>query len=158
MASMKNISLILPIIISCGIIASCSPVQTTRGNIVEDFRMTEITPGISTRNNVLKSLGSPTTQSPFDENIWYYIGQKMEKKGIFDNKVVDEKVIMVTFNEEGIVQTMDKIDSERMDIPKVRRKTKTGGNEITILEQVLGNVGRFNKSEGSAAGTAGGNN
>ena len=158
MASMKNISLILPVIFSCGIIAACTPVQTTRGNIVEDFRMTEVTPGISTRNNVLKSLGSPTTTSPFDENIWYYMGQKMEKKGIFDNKVVDEKVVMVTFGKEGIVQAMDEIDSDRMDIPKVRRKTKTGGNEITILEQVLGNVGRFNKPEGSAAGTAGGNN
>lgn len=96
--------------------------------------------------------------APFDENIWYYIGQKMEKKGIFDPKVVDEKVIKVAFNEEGIVQTMEEIDSERMDIPKIRRKTKTGGNDITILEQLLGNVGRFNRPDEGAVSTAGGTN
>jgi outer membrane protein assembly factor BamE (lipoprotein component of BamABCDE complex) len=155
---MKNKTSILSVLIACGLIAACSPTQSTRGNIVEDFRMTEIIPGISTRNNVLKSLGSPTTTAPFDDNTWYYIGQKMEKKGIFDPKVVDEKVVMVTFNEEGIVNTLEEINSERLDIPKIRRKTKTGGNEITILEQVLGNVGRFNKPAENAARTAGGRN
>lgn len=120
--------------------------------------MTEITPGISTRTNVLKSLGSPTTTSPFDDNVWYYIGQKMEKKGIFDPKVTEEKVVVVAFNEEGIVDTFEEIENNRLDIPKVRDKTKTGGNDITILEQILGNVGRFNKADEGAASTAGGTN
>lgn len=156
---MKKISALLPVLLASATLMACTPTQTTRGNIVEDFRMTEITPGISTRNNVLKSLGSPTTTAPFDENVWYYIGQKMEKKGIFDPKVTEERVIVVAFNEEGIVQTLEEIDNERMDIPRVRDKTKTGGNDITVLEQVLGNVGRFNRSatDGGAATTAGGN-
>ena len=138
------------------LVGACSPTVNTRGNIVEDFRMREITPGVSTQTNVLKSLGSPTTKAPFDENIWYYIGQTMEKKGIFDPKVTEEKVVVVAFDEEGIVQTMEEIDSERLNIPKVRRKTHTGGNEVTVMEQLLGNIGRFNKPTGSAARTAGG--
>lgn len=120
--------------------------------------MAEVTPGISTKTNVLKSLGSPTTIAPFDDNVWYYIGQKMEKRGIFDPKVVEEKVVVVAFDEEGIVQTMEEIDAERIDIPKSREKTPTGGNDVTVIEQLLGNVGRFNRPEGGAASTAGGNN
>ncbi len=157
MASMKNIYALMTLFIASGVLMSaCTPTQSTRGNIVEDFRMSEVTPGISTRNNVLRSLGSPTTTAPFDDNVWYYIGQKMEKKGIFDPKVVEEKVVVVAFDAEGIVQTMEEIDTDRIDIPKVRRKTKTGGNDITIMEQLLGNVGRFNRSDSSAANTAGG--
>lgn len=144
--------------LSLSALAGCTPTQTNRGNIVEDFRMAEVTPGISTRTNVLKSLGSPTTIAPFDDNTWYYIGQKMEKKGIFDPKVVEEKVVVVTFNEEGIVQTMSEVDSDRINVPKVRRKTPTSGNDITVIEQLLGNVGRFNRPAGSAVDTAGGNN
>jgi outer membrane protein assembly factor BamE (lipoprotein component of BamABCDE complex) len=155
---MKNIRAFIPVLIASAVLMACTPTQSTRGNIVEDFRMAEITPGISTRTNVLKSLGSPTTTSPFDENVWYYLGQKMEKKGIFDPKVTDEKIVVVAFNEEGIVDTIEEIDNERMDIPKVRDKTKTYGNDITILEQVLGNVGRFNKADEGAASTAGGVN
>lgn len=136
----------------------CTPTQATRGNIVEDYRLSEVVPGISTKTNVLKSLGSPTTTAPFDENVWYYIGQKTEKRGIFDPEVVEEKIVVVSFNEEGVVQTAQPIDANRIDVPRVRRKTPTGGNEVTILEQLLGNVGRFNKAPESAAGTAGNNN
>lgn len=127
------------------ILVACTPTQSTRGNIVEDFRLKEITPGVSNRTNVLRSLGSPTTVAPFDDNTWYYIGQKMEKKGVFDPEVVEEKVIVVAFDEKGIVQTVDTVDNERLDVPTVRRKTHTGGNEVTVMEQLLGNVGRFNR-------------
>ncbi len=153
MASMKTLA---PLIMSLILISACTPTKSTRGNLVEDFRMSEITPGVSTRKNVLHSLGSPTTIAPFDDNVWYYIGQKMEKKGIFDPEVKEEKVVVVAFNEEGIVETMEEIDSERLNVPKVRDKTHTGGNEVTIMEQLLGNVGRFNKGgESNSSRTAG---
>lgn len=134
------------------VLVACTPTQSTRGNIVEDFRLKEITPGVSNRTNVLRSLGSPTTVAPFDDNTWYYIGQKMEKKGVFDPEVVEEKVIVVAFDEKGIVQTIDTVDNERLDVPTVRRKTHTGGNEVTVMEQLLGNVGRFNRPTDSGSG------
>lgn len=138
--------------------AGCTPTQATRGNIVEDYRLAEIVPGVSTRTNVLKSLGSPTTQAPFDDNVWYYIGQKTEKTGIFDPKVVDKKVIVVAFDPEGVVETVDNVDADQIDVPRVRRKTPTTGNEIGVVEQLLGNVGRFNSNKKhSATDTAGGN-
>lgn len=153
---MNNIKTVSILLASVALIAACTPVQSNRGNMVEEFRMAEITPGISTRTNVLKSLGSPTTIAPFDDNVWYYIGQKMEKRGIFDPEVVEEKVVVVTFDEEGIVQMLEETNSDRVNVPKVRRKTPTGGNEVTVMEQLLGNVGRFNRGDGGAASTAGG--
>lgn len=137
-------------------VSACTPTTATRGNIVEDYRLSEVIPGVSTRTTVLQSLGSPTTQAPFDENVWYYIGQKTEKRGIFDPKVVDKKVVVVAFNADGIVQTVDQVNADEIDVAVVRRKTPTSGNEITVLQQLLGNVGRFNKPKESAASTAGG--
>lgn len=139
------------------LMAGCTPVQATRGNIVENFRMAEIVPGVSNRTNVLKSLGSPTTKAPFDDNVWYYIGQKTEKTGVFDPKVVEKKIVVVAFNQDGIVDTIENVDAEGIDIPTVSRKTPTSGNEVTVLQQLIGNVGRFNKTDESPANTAGGN-
>lgn len=139
-------------------LSACTPTQATRGNIVEDYRIAEVVPGVSTRTSVLQSLGSPTTQAPFDENVWYYIGQKTEKTGIFDPKVVDKKVVVVAFNPDGVVQTIEEVKADQIDVPHVRRKTPTSGNEITVLQQLLGNVGRFNKPATSAVDTAGGRN
>ncbi len=137
-------------------LCACTPTSATRGNMVEDYRMADLQPGVSTRSDVLKALGSPTTQAPFDDNVWYYLGQETEKTGIFDPKVVDEKVVVVAFSKDGILQQIDNVDNNRVDIPVVRRKTPTGGHDITIMQQLLGNLGRFNKPEGNAAETAGG--
>ncbi|MEM8833426.1 MAG: outer membrane protein assembly factor BamE [Pseudomonadota bacterium] len=126
-------------------VMACTPTQSNRGNMVEDFRLSELTPGISTRNNVLRSLGSPTAKAPFDENTWYYLGQKMEQKGIFIPEVKEERIIVAAFDDEGILQRLEELERDRIDVPTVDRETPTGGNEITVVEQILGNVGRFNK-------------
>ncbi|MFA5591965.1 MAG: outer membrane protein assembly factor BamE [Micavibrio sp.] len=153
-----NLCLLLSVLGGAGL-AACTPMQATRGNIVEDYRMAEIVPGVSTRTNVLQSLGSPTTKAPFDEDVWYYLGQKTEKRGIFDPKVVDKKVVVVAFTEDGTVDVIEEIDSEMMNVPRVRRKTPTSGNDITVMEQLIGNVGRFNNNaKNNAATTAGGVN
>lgn len=131
------------------LLAACTPMEATHGNMVEQYRMAEVVPGVSTRTNVLKSLGSPTTTAPFDDNVWYYLAQKTEKRGIFDPEVVEEQVVVVAFNDEGIVETITPVDAQQMDVPRVRRKTPTGGNEVTFLEQLLGNVGKFNRAAGA---------
>lgn len=130
-------------------IGACSPTVNTRGNLLEESRYAEIKPGESSRTDVLRTMGSPTTQAPFDDNVWYYIGQKTEKRGVLDADVIEEKIVVVAFNEEGMVDVIEEVDTSRMDIPTVRRKTPTGGHEVTILQQLLGNVGRFNKSSGA---------
>lgn len=136
--------------------AACTPTEAVRGNMVEDYRMKEIVPGVSSRTNVLQSLGSPSTHAPFDDNVWYYIGEKTEQTGIFDPKVVDKKIVVVAFNDDGIVEDIQNVNAGDIDVPYVRRKTPTSGNDITVLQQLLGNVGRFNKAKENAATTAGG--
>lgn len=133
-------------------LSACTPTQATRGNMVDSDRMAEIVPGISTRQNVLQTLGSPTTIAPFDESVWYYIGQKTEQKGVFDPKVVEQKVVVVAFTPEGVVETIQPIDADQINVPIARRKTPTGGNEITMMQQLMGNLGRFNKPAAEKSG------
>lgn len=143
------------------LMAACTPTVANRGNIVEDSRLTQIEAGVSSRTDVLRAIGSPTTMAPFDENVWYYIGQKTEKHGVFDAEIVEEKIVVVAFNDQGLVDTVEELGQGRVDIPTVRRKTPTGGHDLTFMQQLLGNVGRFNKSEpaaGAPGPSGGGNN
>ena len=137
--------------LSLASIVACTPVTAQRGNLLEDHQVTEIKVGESTRQDVLYILGSPTTQSTFNSNVWYYIGQETEKHGILDDEVTNERIVAVVFNEEGIVQIIQDIDQERENIPYARGKTPTHGNDLTFMQQLLGNMGRFNApSDGSA--------
>ncbi len=133
--------------VTAGFAAGCTPTHTVRGNLVQDYQLEEVKKGTDTRTDVLKKLGSPTTKAPFDDNVWYYLGQEMEKKGILDPKVVNERILVVFFNEEGIVDDIQDVDPNRIELPYSRRKTPTSGNEITVLQQLLGNLGKFNTEE-----------
>lgn len=117
-----------------------------RGNMLEPRQLQQITAGTSTRSDVLRTLGSPTTQAAFDDNTWYYIGQETEKRGILDPKVVKERVVVVQFAEDGVVNSIRELPKGAgIDVPIERAKTKTRGNEYTFMQQLLGNVGKFNK-------------
>lgn len=123
---------------------ACAPTVTQRGNMVKNYQMETLQPGTSTKSDVLRAMGSPTTQDPFDENTWYYIGQVKEKKGILDPRVTDERIVMIQFSSAGVMNTLKDVGGNGEDIPYERRKTATSGNEVTVLQQFFGNLGRFN--------------
>lgn len=131
---------------------ACTPTVTKRGNFLQDYQIAELAEGTSTRSDVLRNLGSPTTKSTFDENVWYYIGQETEKRGILDPEVIDERVVVIAFNEEGVVELIRDVDNQRVDVPYLREKTPTHGNEITAMQQFFGNLGKFNPQSETAAG------
>ena len=114
----------------------------------------QVTEGVDTRSDVIKKLGSPTTVSPFDDTVWFYLGQKTKKVGIFDPEVVDERVVLVKYDKEfETVQTIMEVEQDRMDIPLADDKTKTGGNDPSIAQELLGNLGRFNRPGGGGSAT-----
>jgi len=141
----KNLLLTIGLFTSIGLaVSACTPMVANRGNLIQDHQMVTIEPGTSTKSDVLRAMGSPTTQDPFDENTWYYIGQTVEKKGILDPQVTNERIVMVEFTEEGTVGTIKDVGGDRESIPFERSKTPTSGNEMTVLQQFFGNLGKFN--------------
>lgn len=139
------------------LLSACTPQVATRGNLLEDYQMKEILPGIDAKEDVVRKIGSPTTIAPFDDNVWYYMGQRTEKKGILDPKITQERIVVVSFNQaDGKVDKIIERKDGREDVPIVQRTTPTSGNEFTFMQQMLGNIGKFNKKEESATRTAGG--
>lgn len=145
----------LMILLALGL-AACTPVNATRGNLLEQSDMQEIVAGQDSRDEVIRKVGSPTTISPFNDNVWYYLGQKTKKVGVFDPKVTEEKIVVVTFGQDGLVDSVKQRQEGREDVPIVERKTPTSGNDFTFMQQMLGNLGKFNKQDTTnAASTAG---
>lgn len=130
---------------------ACTPLTSQHGNMLEDFQVSEVKAGEHTRSDVLRILGSPTTQSTFNTNVWYYLGQETQKRGILDQKVTDERVVVVMFREDGVVDAIQEVDNDRENIPYARTKTPTHGNDLTFMQQLLGNLGRFNSPQSVSA-------
>jgi outer membrane protein assembly factor BamE (lipoprotein component of BamABCDE complex) len=118
---------------------ACSPTVDQRGNLPEADKIAEIRPGATTRDEVTKILGTPSSTSIFNEKIWYYISRRTKQVAFFDPDVTDQQVY--------IVNSVDHRDlKDARDIEPAPGATPAPGRELTFLEQIIGNVGRFTKS------------
>lgn len=126
------------------VLGGCTPTEATRGNYLYKEDIASITPYQSTQYDVLNTLGTPTTKAVFDDNTWYYVGLKTEKESFFDEKVTDRQTIKITFDATNTVTSVNYVEGKPVDVPLESRVTPTSGNEVTFLQQVLGNIGKFN--------------
>lgn len=125
--------------------AACSPVVHTRGNIVENDRLSSLTPGISRKADVASVLGTPTTTDPFNDNIWFYMGEKTANKAFFEHEVTERRVLTVTFDETDTLQEIQDIDqTNAKEIEMVEATTPTAGKKMNMFQQFFSNLGKFN--------------
>ena len=107
--------------------------------------MEKLEVGAQSREDVVRLIGSPSAVATFNPNIWYYISETQVYWAYTKPMIVEQKVMQVTFNDTGRIEAIKNYDlKDAQDIQMVQRITPTSGKELTILEQILGNVGRFN--------------
>lgn len=125
------------------LLASCTPIIANRGNMLEEERIDQVKPKASSKNDVFEALGSPSIVSTFDDNTWYYVGQRTERVGVFLPTVTDRKVIAVQFDDTDHVKSLDRIGLEQaVDVEPFEETTPAVGRDITFMEQLIGNIGR----------------
>ena len=115
---------------------------------VVDQETLALVPVGSSREQVLLSLGTPSTTATFDGEVFYYISQRRTRAVAFQKlKVVDQSVLAIYFDKDGVVSRRANYalqDGKVFDT--IGRVTPTGGKELTFLQQML--------SGGSAASAA----
>jgi outer membrane protein assembly factor BamE (lipoprotein component of BamABCDE complex) len=125
-------------------IGACSSRIDQRGNLPDPDLLANIEVGHINKQGVQETLGTPSSIGLFDQETWYYISQRTEKVAFFEPSVIDRKVIVIKFDPRGVVSEMTTLGLEdSREVQIVERKTPTAGQEIGILKQLLGNVGRF---------------
>ena len=140
---MKNFTLLISALCLLG----CTPTVATRGNLVSETKFPQVQANKSTRADVLQFWGPPTTTSSFDQNTWYYIGETTSQKGIFAPEVEKRRLIAVKFDPKDnntVTEISDLDPKQARDIKLVDRTTPTAGKEYTVLQQFVGNIGKYN--------------
>jgi outer membrane protein assembly factor BamE (lipoprotein component of BamABCDE complex) len=138
------------------LIAGCARDVEQRGNLPPQDKIAEIHPGSTTKDEVTKILGSPSSTSIFNDKTWYYISRRTGQFSFFDPAVLDQQVYIVNFDDQGVVQTVaHKSLEDGKDITPVARATPAPGRELSFLEQVIGNLGKFNSAGGGGGGGTG---
>ena len=142
---LPNFSLVAVIALSFVALTACEKDIENRGYMTKFSDFSQIQPNISTKQDVMQALGSPTTKSVFAPETWYYLGKEQTKETFFDPEIRSFSGYKITFNEAGTVSNIemqDKSANRSFDVSE--EVTETSGNEITFFQQIFGNLGKFN--------------
>ncbi len=122
--------------------AACTPTSNYQGFQAIDANPKDVKVGTDTRSTVLARLGTPTATASFDKNTWFYLTQVSAKTAYFNPRVVRRDVIAISFDND--TQQVSRVDVFGMKDGRViaynRNETPTRGRELTLLEQLFGNL------------------
>ncbi len=125
-------------------LVACSPIIDSRGHNTDEEDFKQIIPKQSTEDDVRAILGSPSSTSNFGAPTWYYITAHKETFGMLAPEITAQHVYAIHFDTNHVVTDIaqyTKDDSKPVAL--VRKTTPSEGNEITFIQQLFGNFGRF---------------
>lgn len=128
-----------------GALGACQPRVSNHGYVPDPDALARIEPGVHNKLEVAQFLGTPSTTALFGEETWLYITERREEFAFFKPEIIDQQVVAIAFNDVGIVDSVDQyVMEDGYVVDPVTRTTPTYGKQIGLLEQFLGNIGRFN--------------
>lgn len=149
--------------VACLISASaCAPITSYQGFQAVEANPKDVKVGTDTKVTVMERLGSPSVVATFDPNTWFYMTQVSDQVAFLQPKVRKRDIVAVKFDKTDqkveAVNTYSLKDGKIISINGAR--TPTRGRELSVLEQILGNVGRSTLSpkEDLSPGDRPGNN
>lgn len=133
-------------------LGACAPQVDERGWRPDDVAVSAIRPGVDNKESVIRLLGTPSTVSNFDDQSWYYISATTQRLAFRRDELTNQAVLIVSFDQAGNVTEVSRLDTEDgKDVAMNPDKTPTLGNELTIWQQLFGNLGRFNSPAGGSS-------
>lgn len=130
----------IAVTLSTTALAGCQgPSEVLYQGYVVDQETLALAPVGSSREQVLLSLGTPSSTATFDNEVFYYISQKRKRSAAFlKPKIIEQSVLAVYFDKDGNVERLAHYtlqDGKVFDM--ISRVTPTGGAEVTFLGQLL---------------------
>jgi outer membrane protein assembly factor BamE (lipoprotein component of BamABCDE complex) len=124
--------------------SACAPVTAYHGFQAVEANPKEVKVGVDTKATVNERLGSPSAVASFEPNIWYYISEVTDQVAFRRPVTKRRDVAAITFDKS--TDQVAKVDTYSLKDGRIvsynGRATPTRGREMTVLEQLLGNVGR----------------
>jgi outer membrane protein assembly factor BamE (lipoprotein component of BamABCDE complex) len=130
--------------VALGGLSACAPITSYSGFQAIDSDPKDVKIGADTKSTVRAKLGSPSVQSTFDPNVWFYMNQIKQRIAFRKPQVTARNVTAIVFNKDTeLVETVNVYTlKDGKVIAYNTRETPTRGREMTVLEQLLGSVGR----------------
>jgi outer membrane protein assembly factor BamE (lipoprotein component of BamABCDE complex) len=141
---MKNLKFI--IICICLLIQSCVKNTKIKGFSPYKINSEKLIELIHSKNDAIELLGSPSIISNIGGESWYYISSKEEYYALSNPKIIEQNIVELSFDQDNIISKKRYDIKDGIEIEFNESYTKTIGSEKSIFDNMLNNLGRFNKN------------
>lgn len=126
------------------VLSACSAMIDTHGDALDPEDLASFEPGKTTYMEVQKKIGSPSAKAVFDSEDWIYLYSQQERIAFFQPKEIARTLTVLRFNQKGILQKIEtKTLADGRSIIPTETTTETNQKTLTILDQMINNVGRM---------------
>ena len=142
---MKRAAVLVVAVMLAGGLAGCAPIVSNHGYAPDDELLADIAAGTDTKGSVQRKIGRPGATGLFDETGWYYVANTIETRSYHASEVIDRRVVAIEFDDNDVVASVNVYgleDGRLIDLQT--RTTPTHGRKLTMMQQLLGNLGRYN--------------
>jgi outer membrane protein assembly factor BamE (lipoprotein component of BamABCDE complex) len=134
----RSRSIAIAAVLTLGLtLGGCFTQSYQRGYVLADGVLEQIPLG-APQEQVLISLGTPSTVATVSGEVFYYISARTEQTSFLPEKVVDQRVLAVYFDKNRRVERIANYglqDGKIFDF--IGRKTPTSGQELSYLVYVF---------------------
>ena len=137
----RSLNLAMVFVLALGV-GACAPVIRNHGYAPVDEEISGIRVGQDTRGSVRRKIGRPGSTGIFTDDGWYYVATQVEHYTYNQPTVIDRRVVAIRFDQQDVVASVNRYGMEDGRVIDLETgTTPTYGQELTILEQALGNIG-----------------
>lgn len=146
----------MPLFLSVSACSLFEPRPITQGSLIEKPDYDQLKVGETTKEDTLKILGSPTTHATFNDNTWLYIQLVTKPVPLSFPSTDAQDVVVANFDNQGILQDLHHYNkNQALHVHMNGSHTPSPGTNISVMEELLGSMGRYNPLAGMASSFGG---
>lgn len=136
--------LLIMAVAACLALSACAPVYRNHGYVPPELDLQQVVVGETTVDQLPGLIGRPTAQGLLTGSGWFYVGSRWKHFGAARPEEVKREVVAISFAPTGVVSNVERFGLEQGRVVTLsRRVTETGVTEISLIGQLLGNLGNF---------------
>ena len=130
------------------LLAACTALYQNHGYVPRDADLELVVVGESTREDVAKAVGRPSSTGLLTGGAWYYVGSRFRHFGPREPEEIDRQVVAISFDEGGTVENVERFGLEKGQVVVLsRRVTDSNIEGLSFLRQLLGNIGNISAGQ-----------
>lgn len=133
----------VPVLLLLGTLA-CTPIIRDHGYAPTDPELATLTIGTDSRAEVVEKVGRPSAEGLLNDDQWFFVQSRWEAVGPRAPVEIDRQVVVLSFSDNGTLRNVERFGLEDGRVVTLsRRVTDSSIQSVTLIGQLLGNIGRL---------------